>query len=385
MRRTLSLALLAVCFTAAAQDTPKTPPPQPTTPAAPTLQTHQVNADGSITFRYQNSGATKVVVSTDAVMDPLPMQRDASGVWSVTTPPLPPEYYGYTFLVDDVPEIDPLNGSTIPNLVNPSSRVLVPGHPPAPWELTEIPHGAVTKRYLTTQIARNLPMNQEPYVVYTPPGYDAKHKGGYPVLYLLHGWSDDASGWTDVGQANLILDSLLATGKIVPMVVVMPMGYGNYTFVTSGHDVWSKPPVVNENTELYSNMLTQEIIPAVEREYNIAKGRQNHAIAGLSMGGLESLTIGINHASQFAYVGGFSAALHNNNFDKLMVDPGQARDLRLLWVACGTSDGLIKPNRDFVAWAKSKKLPVTPIETPGKHTWLVWRDNLIHFAPLLFR
>jgi enterochelin esterase family protein len=129
----------------------------------------------------------------------------------------------------------------------------------------------------------------------------------------------------------------------------------------------------------------QEIIPAVEREYPIAKGRDNHAIAGLSMGGLESVTIGINHADYFAYVGGFSSALKHVDFSKQMLDPGNARDLRQLWIACGTSDSLITPNRDFVTWARAKHLPVTPIETEGKHTWLVWRENLIRFAPLLFR
>jgi enterochelin esterase family protein len=375
MRRMLSLALLAASLSAFAQ-TPTPPPP---------LQSHEVHSDGSITFRYANASASAVTVSTDAALQPLPMQRDSSGVWTVFTPALPPEWYSYSFIVDGVQHLDPLNNEVVPNLVSGASRVLVPGHPPAPWELTEIPHGAYTHHFLTTQIARNLPMNQESYIVYTPPGYDAKHKGGYPVLYLLHGWSDSADAWTDVGQANLILDSLLATGKIVPMIVVMPLGYGDYSFVTSGHDVWNDPAKVDENLNLDSNMLLQEVVPAVEREYNIAKGRQNHAIAGLSMGGLESLTIGINHAGQFAWVGGFSSAVQGRQFDKHMMDPGQARDLRLLWVACGASDNLIQPNRDFVTWARSKKLPVTPIETAGKHTWLVWRDNLIHFAPLLFR
>ena len=377
MRRMLPLILLATSLSAQSP----TPPPAPPVP----LLSHQVNSDNSITFRYEASGATKVDLSTDGLDQPLPMQKDDKGIWSATTPPLPPEHYGYSFIVDGVQHLDPLNDSAVPNLVSLSSSVLVPGKPPAPWELTEIPHGTMTHHFLTTQIARGLPMNQETYIVYTPPGYDAKRKSGYPVLYLLHGWSDTEVGWTDVGQANLILDSLLATGKIVPMVVVMPMGYGDFSFVNSGNNVWQEPAKIDENVNLYSNMLLQEVVPAVEREYNIAKGRQNHAIAGLSMGGLESLTIGINHPAQFAYVGGFSSAVHQHEFDKHMMDANQARNLRLLWVACGTGDGLIQPNRDFVAWAKAKKLPITPIETPGKHTWLVWRDNLIHFTPLLFR
>jgi enterochelin esterase family protein len=373
MRRLLSVSLLLASVPAFAQSD------------APTINSHQVNADGSITFRYQNAGASKVEVNTDAANDPLIMHRDSSGLWTVTTPPLPAEYYSYSFVVDGVHELDPLNGTVIPNIINAASSVLVPGHPPAPWELTQIPHGNITRQMLTTYIARGLPMNQEPYWVYTPPNYDPKHKGGYPVLFLLHGWSDYGDGWLSVGRADLIFDSLISTGSIVPMIVVMPQGYGDYSFVTSGHDVWKDPTKVNDNLTLYSKMLMQEIVPAVERDYPIAKGRDNHAIAGLSMGGLESLTIGINHPSYFAYVGGFSSALEHLDFNKQMMDPGQARDLRLLWVACGTSDDLIAPNRTFVTWAQSKKLPVTPVETAGKHTWLVWRDNLLHFTPLLFR
>ena len=351
----------------------------------PPFDSHEVSSNGTITFRYQNAAASKVTISTDAASDPLVMQKDSSGLWTVTTKPLPAEYYSYTFVVDDVPQIDPMNGNVNANLVNASSSVLVPGKPPAPWELTQIPHGNITRHILTTYIARGLPMNQEPYWVYTPPNYDAKRKGGYPVLYLLHGWSDYGDGWITVGRANLILDSLISTGSVAPMIVVMPQGYGDYSFVTSGHDVWKDQAKVIGNLTLFSKMLTQEIIPAVEREYPIAGGRYNHAIAGLSMGGLESLTIGINHASYFGYVGGFSAAVKNLNFKQAMMDPGMARGLRVLWVSCGTDDDLIGPNRDFVGWAKAQSLPVVPTEMEGKHTWLVWRESLIRFTPMLFR
>ena len=375
MRRLLPLALLLAALPAFAQRTSH----------LPTINSREVNSDGSITFRYLNGSASKVEVDTDAAMKPLEMQRDSSGLWSVTTPPLPAEIYGYTFVVDGVEQLDPYNDDVRPNIVSLFSNVLVPGKPPAPWELTQIPHGNVTRHMLTTYIAHGLPMNQEPYFVYTPPNYDPKHKGGYPVLYLLHGWSDYGGGWLTVGKADLILDSLISTGSIVPMIVVMPQGYGEYSFVSAGRGVWEDGAKINNNLTLYSKMFMQEIVPAVEREYPIAKGRDNHAITGLSMGGLESLIIGVNHADYFAYVGGFSSALVHTDLNQLILDPGMARDLRLLWVACGTSDDLIKTNRNFVTWAKSKNLPVTPIETPGRHTWLVWRDNLTHFAPLLFR
>ena len=345
-----------------------------------------VNPDGSITFRYRNASAQKVVVSTDASLKPLEMTRDDSGLWSVTTPALSPEYYSYSYKVDGVDQIDALNGHTVPNLVSPSSSILVAGHPAESWELSSVPHGGLTTHMYTTRVAKNLPEGQETYIVYTPPQYDAKKKGGYPVLYLLHGWSDDATGWTAVGRANLILDTLLAEQKIVPMIVVMPMGYGNFDFVTHDGGVWNDPAKVNENTDLDEQMLVSEIVPAVEREYNIAKGRQNRAISGLSMGGLETLTIGLRHPEIFAYVAGMSSAVHNEGFDERFphVD-AKAANLKLLWVSCGVDDRLIKPNRDFVEWAKGKGFAVDAVETPGAHTWLVWRDNLIHIAPMLFR
>ena len=286
--------------------------------------------------------------------------------------------------------LDPQNRNLRPNIVGLSSDMLVPGSTPQPWELTAVPHGAVTHFAFTTHIAKNLPQNQEPYLVYTPPGYDPKHKGGYPTLYLLHGWSDTEVGWTAVGQAQLILDTLLSQGKIVPMVVVMPLGYGDYTFVSAGHGAWDDQARVDDNTGLLSEMLVEEILPAVERDYNVAKDRNHRAIAGLSMGGLEALTVGLTHHELFSYVVGMSSAVHGEQFDRHFpaLAPGNAgsgTNLKLLWVACGTEDGLITPNRKFVAWAKSKGLPVTPVETPGQHTWLVWRGNLLTFAPLLFR
>jgi enterochelin esterase family protein len=355
-------------------------------PQAPPLQTHQVNPDSTITFRYVDPSATKVDVSIDAPQKLLPMTRGEDGVWSVTTPKLAPEYYGYAFVVDGVTKLDPNNADTRRNFIFLANNVMLPAQPPAPWELTAIPHGRVDHHEYTTHVVKNLPADQNAYVIYTPPGYDSKRKAGYPVLYLLHGWSDDEVGWSQVGRADLILDTLIAQGKAVPMIVVMPLGYGNMDFVRKGFSVWDKPELVNENTSLDSEALLTEVAPAVEREYNVSVGRENRAIIGLSMGGLESLTIGLNHTDQFAYVGGMSSAIHQRHFDEAMskLDVKKA-NLRLLWVACGTGDDLLAPNREFVQWAKQRGLQVTAVETPGAHVWPVWRDNLLAFAPLLFR
>jgi enterochelin esterase-like enzyme len=361
------------------------------TTSAQTPAKTQVNPDHSITFRYTNAGATKVEVSSDMLHGKaLPMVRGEDGVWTVTTPPEPPEIYGYNFVVDGVNTLDPLNSAVRRNYVSLSNDIIVPAQPPAPWELADIPHGRVDHYIYTTHVVKNLPENQSSYVVYTPPGYDEHRKAGYPVLYLLHGWSDFSDGWVSVGRANYIFDSMLAEGKIVPMIVVMPLGYGDLDFVTHPDGAWQDEGRIDSNLILFTQALVTEVMIIVERQYNIAHSRENRAIAGLSMGGLESLYVGLGHTGQFAYVAGMSSATQERIFEQDLPDligPDAAKkaDLKLLWIACGTGDSLIQPNRDFVAYAKTKGLPVTAIETPGEHTWLVWRDNLLHLAPLLFR
>ena len=170
------------------------------------------------------------------------------------------------------------------------------------------------------------------------------------------------------------------------MVVVMPLGYGDMTFVHSGFGVWQDPVSIDHNTTLFTKALLDEVMPRVESEYNVSRKREDRAIAGLSMGGLESLSIGLTHTDKFAYIGGFSAAVHKLDYTKELaaLDPRTA-NLRLLWIACGTEDGLIRANRKLIGFLKTKDMPVTQVETPGLHVWMVWRDNLTHFAPLLFQ
>jgi enterochelin esterase family protein len=346
-----------------------------------------VNSDHSITFRLQFPGAKQVSVATDALLQPLQMTQQAGGLWSATTPPLKPERYGYTFVVDGVRMLDPLNRDVHPNFLDLYSDILVPGDPPAPWELIDIPHGAVTRHIFTTKIGVHYPGNQTAYVVYTPPGYDPNRKGGYPILYLMHGFTDTEEGWTRAGKADLMLDRMIAEGKIVPMIVVMPRGYGDFDIVSHGHNAFGDPDISRRNIQLFTQTVIDEIIPAVERDYNVAKGRDNRAVAGLSMGGQESLTLGLTHPELFAWVGAMSAGLPRKaDFDALFpgVNASQPH-LSLLWIACGTDDSLITPNRALVAWARQKGLSPVPIETPGGHAFPVWRDNLLTLAPLLFR
>ncbi len=344
----------------------------------------RVNLDRTVTFHYPLAAATKVELSLEGTKASLPMQRGPGGLWTVTTPPLAPEYYSYHFDVDGSTQLDARNPVVKASYIAVGNGFLIPGTPAEPWEQTAVPHGDVHRHTFTTHLVLGLAANQDEFYVYTPPGYDPRGTTKYPVLYLLHGWSDTAGGWSAIGHANDILDNLIASGKARPMIVVMPLGYGDMGFVRHGFSVWSDPSAIEHNVLLFGQSLLTEVIPQVESLYNVSTATQDRAIAGLSMGGLESLTIGLLNPTKFAWIGGFSSAVH-------MVDPASLPHLspdlapRLLWIACGTSDDLLKPNRALIAQLTADGLKVTPVETAGAHTWLVWRDNLVHFAPLLFQ
>ena len=352
------------------------------------FNSHEANPDHTLTFRYADPAATAVALNYDMAAKPVPMTKGADGLWTVTTPPLPPQIYSYRFDVDGRPQFDPNNLTGItPNLVYRGDEVEVPADTPQPWDLQPVPHGTLHDHRYTTKSAIGLPANQSRYIVYTPPGFDPRAKKPYPVLYLLHGWSNTVDTWTTTLQADLILDNLLAQGKIKPMIVVMPLGYGDMSFLNGSiGEMWKQKDLVNRNTDLFSQALLTEVMPQVEAAYPVSRDRQGRALAGLSMGGLESLSIGLANTDKFAWIGGFSSAVH-------LIDPPtqfgnltpKSTDLRLLWIACGVDDGLLKANQTLAAYLKSKSLPVTEVETPGAHVSFVWRDNLVHFTPLLFQ
>jgi enterochelin esterase family protein len=223
--------------------------------------------------------------------------------------------------------------------------------------------------------------------VYTPPGYDPVAKKTYPVLYLLHGFSDAASGWTEVGRANVILDNLIAQGKAKPMIVVMPLGYGTMEMIRLAWGAWNHPDLRDRNFNGFREALLTEVMPRVEGQYRITNDRNARAIAGLSMGGSESLLTGLNNLDKFSWVGAFSSGGIPEDFQKDFptLDAKANQQLHLLWIACGTEDRLITINRNLREWLKTKGVTHTDIETPGMHTWMVWRRNLSEFAPLLFR
>jgi enterochelin esterase family protein len=350
---------------------------------APVVRSPEVQIDGRITFRLLAPNAHKVTVSIEGQAAPLEMQKDDQGVWSVTSAALMPNLYGYSFNADGAHIIDPSNTKIKPNLLSLSNYLEVPGPSPMPWDQTDIPHGEVHHHFYHSAVVGD----DRDYFVYTPPGYSAAARTTYPVLYLLHGFSDDASGWTAVGKANLILDSLIDSNQAKPMIVVMPLGYGAPDILNRTGPPTSNPGLREKNMTNFRAALMDEVIPAVEQAYRVDTNRNARAIAGLSMGGAESLLTGLNRLDKFSWVGSFSAGGAGDDFEAAFPQANEKmnQQLHLLWMACGTEDRLIEPNRKLEAWLKSKGVTLTPIETPGMHTWMVWRHNLIVFAPLLFQ
>jgi enterochelin esterase family protein len=351
----------------------------------PQLKSHEVNPDHSVTFRYYAPTAKTVTIELDYNHTKIPSTKGTDGVWTLRTGPLAPELHFYAFQVDSIHVLDPLNSGVDPNVIYLTNEVSVPGATPQPWDVTDVPHGDVHHHVYRTGVITGLPNGEEDYYVYTPPGYDPAGPKRYPVLYLLHGWSSNAEAWPHDGQANLILDNLIAQGRAVPMIVVMPLGYGDFTFVTGGFSQVVAKGRLAANSERFGKALLTEIIPQVQASYRVSDHREDRAITGLSMGGDQSLTIGLNHPEAFGWVGGFSAAVIYDANDEVMAHIDPTHPPKLLWIGCGTSDDLIVANRKFVAWLSAKGFKPTAIETPGIHNWPVWRADLVAFAPLLFR
>src|ERR1700688_142060 len=375
-RLALLLALLTLAAVAPSQFTRSQTPPPP-------IVSPEVRPDNRVIFRLRDPNAKEVAVQIAGVQKPLPMQKDDEGVWSVTTAPLAPDFYGYTFIADGVGLFDPSNHAVIPNFLYRASEVHVPGPPSLTWEVADVPRGEIHHHFYKSKVVGDY----RGFYVYTPPGYDPRGKQTYPVLYLLHGYSDDASAWTAVGRANMILDNLTARGKAKPMLIVMPLGYGAPEVLAPGSGVFHDPGITQRNFDHFREALLAEVIPRVEGEYLVIKNRDSRAIAGLSMGGAESLLTGLNTLNEFAWIGAFSSGGITPDFDKEFpaLDANANAQLRLLWIACGTDDHLMEFNRSLRAWLASKGIRHVDVETPGAHTWMVWRRNLIEFAPLLFR
>jgi enterochelin esterase-like enzyme len=347
------------------------------------VRSPEVNPDRTITFRVFAPGAHLVSVGGDMIQDQprRPMTRDSAGVWSVTLGPFAPDIYDYTYQIDDLVVADPANPSLTLGPRGAQSLIEVPGDSAELWDARRVPHGTVHIDWYHSNVIGGL----RAVYVYTPPGYEGGSQR-YPVLYLLHGAAFTQEGWTTTGRANFILDNLIAEGKARPMVVVMPYGYPQPA-TTIG---LNEP--MRRDRSLFAQDLIQTVIPLIERTYRVDSDADHRAIAGFSMGGNQSLTIGLTHPAFFHWVAGFSAAIprrqsvQEETFAEVLDHPDRTnRTLKLLWTACGTDDrAWFPPNKAFAELLDARGVHHTFVTTPGAHQWQVWRRNLIALAPLLF-
>jgi len=339
------------------------------------LLSPEVHADRRVTFRIRAVKATEVALIGDWMPQNTQqaLTRDEQGIWSTTVGPLEPGLAIYTFNMDGVMMPDPINPRIKLRARTSASLVDVPGSPPELWEAHNVPHGTVEVNWHKSDATGDT----RAFHVYTPPGY-GERSGRYPVLFLLHGNNDTAAGWTDVGKANFILDNLIAEMRAVPMLVVMPWGHA---LPYSGGQ--------SNNTVTFERYLISEVIPLVEKKYRVARGRENRAVVGLSMGGGHALQIGLGHLELFSAVGAFSSAVpgnFENKFRSLLEKPDETnRKLKLLWIGCGRQDPAFERNEQLSEMLTSHRIKNIFYPTDGLHNFAVWRRYLIEVAPLLFR
>ncbi len=387
------LTRFALTCTAPAQ--PAAQPPRFRGPQGPQVVSPEVSADRHITFRILAPKAEAVQLTGSDIPgngQGAEMTKGDNGVWEVTLGPVDPGAYRYNFNVDGVSVIDPRSPSISESNNNVWSLVYVPG---ADFmDTKDVPHGSVAEvTYFSKTLQRFRRMH-----IYTPPSYESG-KGKYPIFYLLHGAFDCDDSWTSVGRAGFILDNLIAAGKAKPMVVVMPAGHtGPFWFGRRGGAA-PRPPV----DEFVQDFLN-DIMPYAEKNYRVYADQPHRAIAGLSMGGAQTLNIAVPKPKEFAYVGVFSSGIFGitgggpggapgadagptweEQNKEALDNPELRKGLKLLWFATGKEDFLIETSRATVDMLKKHGFDVVYTGSPGGHTWINWRNYLNEFAPQLFQ
>lgn len=369
----VALSLAAWLAPAPAQNAPRE------RPISDTLQSPEVAPDHHVTFRVFAPKASEVTLTGDwlGATPPPKLTKDERGIWSVTLGPFEPSIYIYSFTIDGVSVPDPVNPRIKLRARTSASMVEVKDDSPAFWEPHDVPHGAVEINWEKSKVIGG---ETRAIWVYTPPGY-AKSTQRYPVLYLLHGSNDTAAGWTMAGNANFVLDNLLANGKARPMIVVMPFGHAT----PFGIPV---PQGGVTNDALFEVYLLKDVIPTVEAHYRVSPGRENRAIAGLSMGGGQSLRIGLGHADLFSAVASFSGAIpadFETRFSALLKDPqGTNEKIKTLWIGCGQQDSLFTRSKNLSELLTKYQVKHTFHPTDGVHNYTVWRKYLAEYASVLF-
>ena len=379
---TLAVALLAAA-PALAQAPAGMPPGGPPGAAArlappPRPASAVVAADGSVTFRIRAPEAKAVSLRGEFLSgfgSSLALTKTDQDVWSATTAPLAPGAYRYTFTVDGVTTLDAANTATSASRDNVQSVVFVPGLP-MEANAPATPHGAVSVTFYPSQFGGG----QRRVHIYTPPGYETG-KGVYPTLYLIHGGGDGDNSWSTVGRAGFILDNLIAAGKAKPMIVVMPDGNAG----PAGQVMTGDPA-----NEPFVGDMIQSLIPFVEKTYRVVKTADGRALAGLSMGGIQTMNVGFSNLDTFHSLGIFSSGFFPADekvFAEKMAPQLRAapRKLKVFYMAWGETDIARPQAENNVKLFKANGLePVIEVTDRG-HEWYNWRRYLVSFAPRLFR
>ena len=382
VNRQLGLLIALICLYAGALAQP---------PRGPLVVSPQVNADKIVTFRYLAPQAKTVELSAQFEKGPVPMTKDAQGIWSVTVGPVKPDIYPYNFRVNGVSVMDPANVAFFPNERFKASLVDVPGDQPLIHAMRDVAHGSISYDYYPS-----MEETTGTLVVYTPPGYDQNPAKKYPVYYLISGTTDTEETFFKVGKTNLILDNLLAEGKVKPMIIVMP--YGNIAARVAEQKGGSKPadPTVRDGADAvkrandFTTDLVNNVIPYVEKSYRTIANRENRAIGGFSRGGGQTLRSAFSHLDTFAWVCAYSSYLSpqemDSHFSPIVNKPEQTnKQLKLLWVSVGSDDFLYKGTVEFMDYLKAKKVAYKSLITDGGHTWMNVKTYVAATTPLLFR
>jgi enterochelin esterase family protein len=390
--RRISLLLLSL---AAASATPgrADDDSKPATSNVPRAEYPRIHPDRRITFRLKAPEAKKVRVQPGGAGNglgngPFDMERREDGTWEVTTPPAVPGFHYYWLIIDGVAANDP-SSETFFGYGKPTSGVEVPEPGVDFYDAKEVPHGEVRALWYHSKIT-GLPRR---VFVYTPPAYDADTSVRYPVLYLQHGAGEDERGWVTQGRMNFILDNLLATGKAKPMIVVMGNGYAAKPAPTGANPQPGRPAPSLFDFTTFEEVFVGELLPKIDENYRTIADRDHRAMAGLSMGGMQTLQIAPKHLDKLSYIGTFSGP-NMGGFDAKTSYGGAFKDasafngkVHLLWLGAGTGEErfatLIRAMHESLEKAGIKH---AVFESPGTaHEWQTWRRSLHDFAPRLFR
>lgn len=358
----------------------------------PRVISPEIQENNSVTFRLLAPEASKVTLSGNWMAGwgtQVELAKGDSGIWSVTTDVLPPEFYTYSFFVNGVKTLDVQNPQVVRDGTRFENVVIVPGKESDVYTVKDVPHGVLSKVWYPSP---SLNKNRRMYV-YTPPGY-AESNEKYPVFYLLHGAGGDEDAWTTLGRTPYILDNLIAEGKAKPMIVVMTNGNA-WSSAAPGDEpkMESTPDFSQMARGGFEKSLVNDVIPFIEKNYRTLTDQNNRAIAGLSMGGMHTQNITNANPGKFGYIGVMSMGIMNNprwgNYNedehKKQILALKDSGLKLYWIGCGKEDFLIEGVKNLRKFYDDLGFKYEYVETPGGHTWTNWRIYLAELAPKLFR